>query len=115
MMKPGGHRRGEVRRGGENAEFGGGSGLWHGGTMPWKGLSGGCRAGVTLLAKVIHIRPVKSTGQNMTDYLEYQASEAKAKWAELLDEVERGRTVRITGCGKTDGSAICWTRGLRRH
>jgi prevent-host-death family protein len=42
----------------------------------------------------------------MTDYLEYQASEAKAKWAELLDEVERGRTVRITGCGKTDGSAI---------
>ena len=42
----------------------------------------------------------------MADVLEYQAYEAKAKWAELLDEVERGRTVRITGCGKTDGSAI---------
>jgi hypothetical protein len=26
----------------------------------------------------------------MADVLEYQASEAKAKWAELLDEVERG-------------------------
>jgi prevent-host-death family protein len=37
----------------------------------------------------------------MTDNLEYQASEAKAKWAELLDEVERGRTVRITRHGKT--------------
>ncbi len=37
----------------------------------------------------------------MTDVLEYQASEAKAKWAELLDEVERGRTVRITRHGKT--------------
>jgi prevent-host-death family protein len=37
----------------------------------------------------------------MTEILEYQASEAKAKWAELLDEVERGRTVRITRHGKT--------------
>jgi prevent-host-death family protein len=37
----------------------------------------------------------------MTDYLEYQASEAKAKWAELLNEVERGRTIRITRHGKT--------------
>ncbi|HEY1452683.1 MAG TPA: type II toxin-antitoxin system prevent-host-death family antitoxin [Roseiarcus sp.] len=37
----------------------------------------------------------------MTDILEYQASDAKAKWAELLDEVERGRTVRITRHGKT--------------
>jgi prevent-host-death family protein len=37
----------------------------------------------------------------MTDILEYQASEAKAKWAELLDQVERGRTVRITRHGKT--------------
>jgi prevent-host-death family protein len=46
--------------------------------------------------------PVKLTGQkSMTDILEYQASEAKAKWAELLDEVERGRTVRITRRGKT--------------
>jgi prevent-host-death family protein len=34
------------------------------------------------------------------DILEYQASDAKAKWAELLDEVERGRTVRITRHGK---------------
>ena len=37
----------------------------------------------------------------MADVLEYQASDAKAKWAELLDEVERGRTVRITRHGKT--------------
>jgi prevent-host-death family protein len=37
----------------------------------------------------------------MTDNLEYQASQAKAKWAELLDEVERGRTVRITRHGRT--------------
>lgn len=37
----------------------------------------------------------------MPDILEYQASDAKAKWAELLDEVERGRTVRITRHGKT--------------
>ena len=37
----------------------------------------------------------------MTDILEYQASEAKARWAELLDEVERGRTVLITRHGKT--------------
>ena len=39
--------------------------------------------------------------KTMADVLEYQASEAKAKWAELLDEVERGRTVRITRHGKT--------------
>jgi prevent-host-death family protein len=39
--------------------------------------------------------------KTMVDVLEYQASQAKAKWAELLDEVERGRTVRITRHGKT--------------
>ena len=37
----------------------------------------------------------------MADVLEYQASDAKAKWAELLDEVERGHTIRITRHGKT--------------
>ena len=37
----------------------------------------------------------------MSGVLEYQASEAKAKWAELLHQVERGRTVRITRRGKT--------------
>jgi prevent-host-death family protein len=37
----------------------------------------------------------------MADILEYQASDAKAKWAQLLDQVERGRTVRITRHGKT--------------
>ena len=37
----------------------------------------------------------------MTEILEYQASEAKAKWAELLDHVERGGAVRITRHGKT--------------
>ncbi|WP_428549722.1 type II toxin-antitoxin system Phd/YefM family antitoxin [Roseiarcus sp.] len=37
----------------------------------------------------------------MAEILEYQASDAKAKWAELLDEVERGATVRITRHGKT--------------
>jgi prevent-host-death family protein len=36
----------------------------------------------------------------MADVLEYQASDAKAKFAELLDQVERGRTVRITRHGK---------------
>src|SRR5580700_4296432 len=45
MLKPGGHRRGEVGRGGEGHEFGGWGGLWHGRTMPWKELSGGCRDG----------------------------------------------------------------------
>jgi prevent-host-death family protein len=35
------------------------------------------------------------------DVLEYQAPQAKAKWAELLDEVERSRTIRITRQGKT--------------
>ena len=37
----------------------------------------------------------------MSDILEYQAVDAKAKFAELLNEVERGRTVRITRHGKT--------------
>ena len=37
----------------------------------------------------------------MTDILEYEASEARAKWTELLDEVERGGAVRITRHGKT--------------
>lgn len=36
----------------------------------------------------------------MPEPLEFQASEAKAKFAELLDEVERGRVVRITRRGK---------------
>jgi prevent-host-death family protein len=36
----------------------------------------------------------------MSDILEYQASDAKAKFAELLDQVERGQTVRITRHGK---------------
>jgi prevent-host-death family protein len=40
-------------------------------------------------------RPVKTM-----DIIEYQASDAKAKFAELLNEVERGRTVRITRHGK---------------
>jgi prevent-host-death family protein len=39
--------------------------------------------------------------KTMADVLKYQASEAKTKWAELLDEVERGRTARITQHGKT--------------
>jgi prevent-host-death family protein len=36
----------------------------------------------------------------MADVLEYQASDAEAKFAELLDQVELGRTVRITRDGK---------------
>lgn len=36
----------------------------------------------------------------MSDSLEYKAADAKAKFAELLDEVERGRTIRITRHGK---------------
>jgi len=37
----------------------------------------------------------------MADVLEYQASDAKARFAELLDQVERGKTIRITRHGKT--------------
>ncbi len=37
----------------------------------------------------------------MTGILEYDASEAKVKWAELLEEVERGHAVRITRGGRT--------------
>jgi prevent-host-death family protein len=36
----------------------------------------------------------------MADILEYQASEAKARFAELLDQVEHGQTIRITRRGK---------------
>jgi prevent-host-death family protein len=36
----------------------------------------------------------------MPDILEYQAADAKARFAELLDQVENGRTVRITRHGK---------------
>jgi prevent-host-death family protein len=36
----------------------------------------------------------------MSDILDYQASEANAKWAELLDQAERGRTVRTMRHGK---------------
>ena len=37
----------------------------------------------------------------MADFCEYAASEAEAKFEELLDRVERGETVRITRHGKT--------------
>jgi prevent-host-death family protein len=36
----------------------------------------------------------------MSDILEYQAADAKARFAELLDQVENGRTIRITRHGK---------------
>ncbi len=36
----------------------------------------------------------------MADILELPASDAKAKFAEPLDQVERGRTVRVTRHGK---------------
>jgi prevent-host-death family protein len=36
----------------------------------------------------------------MADILDFQASDAKAKFSELLDQVERGRTIRITRHGK---------------
>jgi prevent-host-death family protein len=49
--------------------------------------------------------------KTMADVLEYQASEAKAKWAELLDEVERGRTIRITRHGKTIARVVPETDG----
>jgi prevent-host-death family protein len=44
-----------------------------------------------------HFQLVKLTGQKMK---QVQASAAKAKLAELLDEVERGETVVITRHGK---------------
>jgi prevent-host-death family protein len=72
--------------------------------MPWKGLSGGCVAAAKALAPSAERANVDRSDRlvkTMEDILEYQASEAKAKWAELLDEVERGRTVRITRHGKT--------------
>jgi prevent-host-death family protein len=36
----------------------------------------------------------------MEDILELQASDAKARFAEILDQVEHGRIVRITRYGK---------------
>jgi prevent-host-death family protein len=36
----------------------------------------------------------------MVNVLEYQAADAKARFAQLLDEVERGKTIRITRHGK---------------
>jgi prevent-host-death family protein len=36
----------------------------------------------------------------MVDVLEYQAADAKARFAELLDQVEQGQTIRITRHGK---------------
>src|SRR5271155_2497825 len=72
--------------------------------MPWKGLSGGCRR-ARRHWRYRRTRSILDRSnrlvKTMADILEYQASEAKAKWAELLDEVERGRTVRITRHGKT--------------
>ena len=47
----------------------------------------------------------------MADILEYETSEAKANWAELLDEVERGRTVRITRHGKAIARVVPETDG----
>jgi prevent-host-death family protein len=47
----------------------------------------------------------------MANDLQYQASEAKAKWPELLDEVERGQTVRITRHGKTIARVVPETDG----
>jgi prevent-host-death family protein len=51
----------------------------------------------------------------MADLLEYQASDAKAKWAEVLDEVERGRTVRITRRGKTIARVVPEAEVRRRE
>ena len=50
----------------------------------------------------------------MTEILEYQASDAKSKFAELLDQVERGRTVRITRHGKPIARIVPETE-LRSH
>ena len=48
----------------------------------------------------------------MADILELQASDAKAKFAELLDQVERGRTVRITRHGKAIARIVPEEEGL---
>ena len=97
MGEPGDRRRGEVGRGGECGQFGEVVGLGHGrddcARRVKRTLQGGTKgANIDRSNRLVKI---------MTDILEYQASEAKAKWAELLDEVERGRTVRITRHGKT--------------
>jgi prevent-host-death family protein len=66
-------------------------------------LTGPCRAGSgwRVGTRLCYLSTSRIDGRMMADILEYQASDAKAKWAELLDEVERGRSVRITRHGKT--------------
>ena len=58
---------------------------------------------------------VTLTGQTMADILEYQASDAQAKWEELLDEVERGRTVRYHPARQNDCANSCPSRKSARR
>jgi prevent-host-death family protein len=51
----------------------------------------------------------------MADILEYQASDAKARFAELLDQVEHGQTIRITRRGKPVARLVPETEGPRKE
>ena len=84
-----------------------------------EGLSGGCGPLALYAEATLILDRSNRRVKTMVDVLEYQASQAKAKWAELLDEVERGHTIRITRHGKTiarvvpevDGRAARGRRG----
>jgi prevent-host-death family protein len=51
----------------------------------------------------------------MVDVLEYQAADAKARFAELLDQVEQGQTIRITRHGKPVARLVPETEGPRNE
>ncbi len=51
----------------------------------------------------------------MADVLEYQASDAQARFAELLDQVERGLTIRITRRGKPVALLVPETEAPRKE
>jgi prevent-host-death family protein len=51
----------------------------------------------------------------MPDILEYQASDAKARFAELLDQVEHGQTIRITRHGRPVALLVPETEAPRKE
>jgi prevent-host-death family protein len=56
------------------------------------------------------------TGQKkMAELPEYQASDAKARFAELLDQVEHGQAIRITRRGKPVARLVPETEAPRKE
>ena len=51
----------------------------------------------------------------MADILEYQASDAKTRFAEMREQVEHGQTIRITRRGKPLGRLARETEGPRKE